>query len=85
MSQRSHSSSLSIWRRGAGGAVDLERRVLADDPARDQQVAEVDRVVGVVMRDEDRRPIVGAHAGLHELHADARARVDQEPLGVADD
>ena len=70
---------------GAGGAVDFERGVLSDDPARDQQVTEVDRVVGVVMRDEDRRPIVRADAGLHELPADARARVHQEPLGVADD
>ena len=30
------------------------------------------------------RPVVGAHAGLHELHADARARVDQEVRGAAE-
>ena len=47
-------------------------------------MAEVDRVIGVVMRDEDRRPVVGAQAGLHHLHADARAGVDQEMRGAAE-
>ena len=58
----------------------LERRVLPDDPARDEQVAEVDGVVGMMVRDEDARPVVGTHAGLDELHAHARARIDEEAL-----
>ena len=41
-------------------------------------MAEVDHVVGVVMRDEDGRPVIGAHAGLDDLDADTRARVHQE-------
>src|SRR5262245_7798661 len=41
---------------------------------------QVDDVVGVVVCDEDARPVVWAHARLHELHAHARARVDQKLL-----
>src|SRR5262249_40179339 len=66
--------------RRARRAPHLERRVLPDDPARDEQVAEIDGVVGMMMRDEDARPVVGAHAHLDELHARARARVDEEAL-----
>src|SRR5215468_2084180 len=45
--------------RGVGRTPHLERRVLTDDPARDDQVREVDDVIGVMVRDEDARPIVG--------------------------
>src|SRR5262249_40225183 len=62
----------------AGRAPDLERSVLAGDPPRDQQVAEVDRVVRVVMRDEEGRPLHGAHAGLDQLGADAGAGIDEK-------
>src|SRR5215510_5326721 len=58
----------------------LEGRVLPRDPARDQEVPQVDDVVGVVMCDEHSRPVVRAHARLHELDAHAGARVDEELL-----
>jgi hypothetical protein len=64
----------------ARGPVHLEGRVLARDPARDEEMAQVDDVVRVVMRDEHRRPVIGAHARLDELDAHARARVHQEAL-----
>src|SRR5439155_26794483 len=61
-----------------GRAPDLEGRVLAGDPPRDQQMAEVDRVVRVVMGDEDARPIPWTHARLDQRRADAGAAVDEK-------
>src|SRR5262249_50128287 len=61
-----------------GGSPDLEGRILAGDPARDQQVPEVDRVVGVMMRDEEGRPLHGPHPGLDQLGADTGAGGDEE-------
>ena len=43
-------------------------------------MAEVDDVIGVVVRDEHGRPVVGPDAGLDELGADAGAGVDQKSL-----
>ena len=68
----------------SGRAPDLEWRVLAGDPSGDEQMTQIDRVIGVVMRDEHRGPVVRPHAGLHELHADPGAGVHQEALAAAE-
>jgi hypothetical protein len=49
---------------GAGRPPHFERRVLPDDPARDQEMGEIDDVIGVVVRDEDARPIIGTDTVL---------------------
>jgi hypothetical protein len=58
----------------------LERRVLADDPPRQHEVAEVDHVVGVQMGEEDALELARPDPGAEQLHGHPGSGVHEERL-----
>ena len=65
--------------------VDVPRRVAAVDPAADDEMPEVDIVVGVQVGDEQMVHLVRPHPRLDHPRDDARAAVDDEVVGARPD